>query len=537
MNSTKFWLVIVTAMVVYLAAPLVSSATLPQGVPPPPLFVPDQVLVAFHPNTAASVMAQAHSSAGAAVTESLGAIGAQIVTVPPGTVLERVATYRSNPSVRYAEPNYLRPLILPDEGQDPPPSLGGLGIDYLAEQWALNNTGQPLVDPDTGAVGALNGTPDADIDAPEGWDVSMGSPAVTIAILDTGVECTHVDLMNKCVDVQNFSQSNTTDDLLGHGTHVAGIAAANTNNNVGVAGVGWNSSIASLKVCYEYPSESIPLFGLCTTAASAAAITHAADNGYQVISMSYGSDPNPYAPSQVEQDAVNYAWNQGVVLVAAAGNDYAPDKVYPAAFTNVIAVAASDWHDNLAYFSTFGPWVSVAAPGRNVFSTYPNAGCGLAANDPEGCYTWLSGTSMAAPHVAGLAALVWAAQPGVGAAGVRSAIESTADRTGALGQNFLAWTQHGRVNVFSALTGNGPPPSSINLTATGYKVKGLQKADLTWTGASAAVNISRDGVNIASGVTNGSYTDNIDLKGTGSYTYRVCEIDSGSCSNEATVSF
>jgi thermitase len=186
---------------------------------------------------------------------------------------------------------------------------------------------------------------------------------------------------------------------------------------------------------------------------------YAADHGYKVINMSYAGPES----SQTEASAANYAWGKGVVLVAAAANAYEQTPMYPAAYPEVMAVAATDWFDNLAGFSNFGSnWVSVAAPGYYVFSALPNAACGIPANDPLGCYGWLSGTSMASPHVAGAAALVWA-KLGAGATPqqVRAAIESGADKTGALGQNFLAWTQHGRLNVYGALNGGPPPPTTV----------------------------------------------------------------------------
>lgn len=533
--------------VLLLSAAAVAAAGLPAGVAAPPRFAPDRVLVAFKPGTPAAAIAEAHAAAGSQVVKTFDAIGVQLLAVPAGSVTAKLALYQRNPNVRYAEPNLYRVLVLPAEGKDPPPPLG-LGIDYFQQQWGLNNTAQALYDPETGANVA--GTAGADIEAPTAWDLSTGSPGVKIAILDTGVECTHVDLAGKCVEQRNFTISSTAGDLLGHGTHVAGIAAANTDNGRGVAGVGWHTTVGSLKVCREYPSETFPLLGLCEVADSVEGLLHAADpdgdpntaDAYHVANMSYGSDPDPYAPSQAEADAIAYAWNRGVVLVAAAGNDYAPTPTYPAAFPQVISVAATDRHDNLAYFSTFGSsWVSVAAPGLNIFSSYPNAGCGLPANDPEGCYAWLSGTSMASPHVAGVAALVWARYPGIDNAQVRSYIESSADRQGALGQNFGAWVRFGRLNAYRALAADAPPPPpppSLSLTAVGYKVRGLQKADLTWSGAaSASVDIYRNGTVIAVTANDGFHTDEINRNGNGAYIYKVCETGTATCSNEATVSF
>jgi len=526
------------AMAMTLLFSLDSHAQPPTLPPDLPRFAPDKLLVAFKPGTSGAEIATVHAAAGARLLKALDAIGVQVLEVPAGTVEEKIALYQHNPNVRYAEPNYYRPLILPNEGQDPAPPLG-LGIDYLAQQWGLHNSAQALYDPDTGAN--IQGTADADMDAPEGWDLSTGDTSVKVAILDTGVECSHVDLLGKCIEQQNFTISSNALDQLGHGTHVAGIIAANSDNNKGIAGVGWDTTIGSLKVCREYPSELLPLLGMCDVADSVEGILYAADHGYQVINMSYGSDPDPYSPSQAEADAISYAWNQGVVLVAAAGNDYADTPSYPAAFPEVIAVAASDRHDNLASFSTFGSsWVSVLAPGHNIFSTYPNAGCGLPLDDPDGCYTWLSGTSMAAPHVAGLAALVWAVHGG-GPANVRAIIENSADTTGALGQNLGAWVQHGRVNLYNALADTPPPPppsGNISLSATGYKIKGTQYADLSWSGAdSGSVDVYRDGVALVTIPNSGSYTDPINNKGGGTYSYQVCEAGTSTCSASTQVVF
>ena len=520
------------------AQPHTHAGDLPAGVTPPPRFAPDQLLVAFRPGTPGADIAQAHAAAGAQVIKRFDAIGVHFLRIPSGAVEATAALYERNPNVRYAEPNFHRPLILPTEGRDPMLPTG-LGTEYLTLQWGINNTGQPLYDSASGAN--VTGTLDADIDAPEAWDLSRSNDGIKIAILDSGVECTHVDLLGKCVEQQNFTASTTTADVIGHGTHVAGIAAANTNNGKGTAGVGWNAKIGSLKVCHEWPSESFPLLGMCDVADSVAGLIHAANNGYRVANMSYGSDPDPYSPSQAEADAIKYAWSKGVVLVAAAGNDYASTRHYPAAFPEVISVAATDRHDNLAYFSSFGSsWVSVAAPGHDILSAYPNAGCGIPADDPEGCYNWLSGTSMASPHVAGVAALVLTHYPGITNTQARAHIENTANAQGALGQNFRAWVRYGRVNAHLALTADNPPPppASITLTATGYKVKGQQKADLQWTVTTAAtMSILRNGAVIANEPNDGTYTDPINRTGGGSYTYKVCEAGTAVCSNEATVTF
>jgi thermitase len=409
-----------------------------------PSSVPGQVVVGFQPGAAGQARAEAHRQAGATPQRVIAAIDAAIVQVPVGREAAAIAAYESNPNVRYAEPNYLRLLRIPNEGNDPP-----LGIDYFTEQYGLNNFGQGLYyDSYTGETGVITGAVDADIDAPEAWDLDTGSPAVIVAVLDSGVDCLHADLIGKCIDEQNLGPSTTPDDLIGHGTHVAGIIGAQGDNGIGIAGVSWHTSIAALKVCYEYNDWLYGLIGLCDSAASADGITYAANMGYQVINMSYAGPSG----SQAEADAAAYAWSRGTLLIAAAGNAYERAPVYPANFPNVVAVAATDWYDNLASFSNFGSWVSLAAPGYNTFSTLPHALCGISQSDPEGCYGWMSGTSMASPTVAGAAALVWSYMGGAASnASVLLALESGADATGALGQNMLAWTAHGRLNLRGAL--------------------------------------------------------------------------------------
>jgi thermitase len=422
-----------------------------------PAYVADQVVVAFQPGTPANAIADAHRQAGANPIKRLDAIGVEIARIGSGSAIAAAAAYARNPNVRYAEPNYLRLMILPDEGQDPNPPFG-LGIDYLAEQYYLHNTGQNFYyDEFTGEPGAITASVDADIDASEAWDLHTGSSATTVAVLDSGVDCGHADLLNKCVEKINLGPSDSPDDLIGHGTLVASIIGANTNNDIGIAGVSWDTSIASIKVCYEYFDIFFGLLGLCDAAASAEGMIHAADMGYQVVNMSYAG----VQPSQAESDAAAYAWSQGVVLVAAAANSYSRTEMYPAAFPNVIGVAATDWFDNLAGFSSFGPWVSLAAPGARIFAAFPHAACGLPESDPDGCYGWADGTSFSSPIVAGSAALLWS-YLGSGATNnqVRSALETNADTVGTHGQNMLAWTQNGRLNLRAALenAGGGTPP-------------------------------------------------------------------------------
>ncbi|WP_341501947.1 S8 family serine peptidase [Gallaecimonas sp. GXIMD4217] len=490
---------------------------------PPPAFAPDRLLVRFEPGTPAADMAAAHRRAGGHLLRTIPGIEVQLVQVPAGAVLERVERYRQNPNVRYAEPDYYRVMGLPDEGQDPP---GGLGLDYFEQQWGLNNNGQLLADPETGAT-TLVGTPNADIDAPEGWDISTGSSAVKIAILDTGIDCTTLEFAAvpgdgaKCVEQMNFvgDYTATTDDVVAHGSHVAGIAAARTDNDIGVAGVGWQSRVGNLKACFEYLYDLAPplgiyvYLGVCPVSSSAAAIIHAADHGYHVINMSYASDQvdeqgnpanSPPPQPNTETAALDYAWDRGLVLVAAAGNAATSDLVYPAAHDKVIATGATERNDDRASFSSFGDWVSLMAPGENILSTVPNELCVFYSEitgepfDPASdvCLDWYSGTSMASPHVAGAAALVWAHRFGdqlgnvatcQDSAGtpcnqaIRDALEQGADAFGALGQNYSAWSQHGRLNLAGALGQAAPPAGPPSApTGLGASDNGDGSAALAW---------------------------------------------------------
>lgn len=571
---------------------------------PPPAYAPDRVLVKFKPGLAESEVAALARQSGDRHLRSIPGLDVHVLEVPAGSVLDRVALYQRNPNVLYAEPDFYRILIEPNEGTDPPPP-DGTGNDHFSDQWALNNTGQfhAISDPDDGIV-EVRGSSDADIDAPQAWDITTGSAAVKIGILDTGVDCR--DGANplgslefsagKCVEQVNFvAEEENLLDYIGHGSHVAGIAAAATNNGIGVAGVGWNSSVGSLKTCFSYKYYPYPelepwcgcyvYIGVCPVSASATAIQYAADNDYHVINMSYASDefdvngePVSYGNySQTEADAVANAWASGVVLVAAAGNEGTDTQLYPAAYPEVIAVAATDHDDNVPDFSSFGSsWVSLMAPGENILSTVPNDFCIFYADilglvfDPNSdvCLDWYSGTSMASPHVAGAAALVWAhlfsaslADPGscTDADGitpcnqaVRNRLESGADTAGALGQNMLAWSMHGRLNVQAALLAGAeppvlpaedPPPPPGGFTAVAGDDSGNGVALLSWSYGvdPGAFEVKRDSIHPKNGrVTEtvfktlaGGVRDDMDDPPEGLYRYSLRALDGGQASDWA----
>ena len=454
-------------LVVVLTLLFGSQAALSQSPPRHRLsrFADDTVLVRFNPGAAAAEIARAHADAQGSVVRSFDVIGVKVIRVPKGSATSAVERYQRNPNVEFADLNYQRTIFLPSttEGAEP-----GLGVaNNFDEQYGLHNTGQAFgasADPvwNTLIYPTYKGSSGADINAPEAWAITHGSSTVGIAVLDTGIACDHLDLAGKCIEEVNFvtEHGSSLEDEFGHGTHVAGIAAATTDNGIGIAGVGRNTRVGSLKTCWEDYSQFFVVVGQCDDDDIIEAINYAADETftdgspkYKVISMSFAG---PVVSSSVEV-AVDYAWSKGLVLVAGAGNDYTQDILYPAAFTNVIGVGSTDFHDNLSAFSTFGPWVSVLAPGTAILSTVPGGFCGQPVGEPSDCYDYKSGTSMSTPHVSGLAALLWAENPGASNGQIRSLIESGADDTGAMGQNMLAWSAHGRINMAASLGSTAEP--------------------------------------------------------------------------------
>ena len=380
------------------------------------LYAPERILVRFKPGVDTATIAALHRAQGAVVIREIPQIGVQVLRVPANQVLAKVAAYSRNPNVLYAEPDYTAQV------------LGDPNDEYFPKQWGLDNDGQAYKDGQSGMV-------DADIDAPEAWDIITGTAEIRIAILDTGIDQDHPDLDDKLVGNVNFTDSDTVDDLYGHGTHVAGIAAAETNNTEGVAGVGYTSSLLNVKVLNDD--------GMGYYSWIADGIVWATDNGAKVINMSLGGKRK----SSTLEDAVNYAWSKGVVLAAAAGNDGNPSPLYPAKYVNCIAVAATDSNDQKASFSQWGDWVDVAAPGVDIFSTFPNHPYKIGKSLS---YDFGSGTSMSTPFVSGLAALVWATEYGTSNSAVRDQIEATCDAIPGTGEYWI----HGRINACNAVGGS-----------------------------------------------------------------------------------
>jgi thermitase len=296
-----------------------------------------------------------------------------------------------------------------------------LWVDYVEEDYEVKAfvvPNDPLYDDQWGLE---------KISADQAWDLNKGSGEVNIAILDTGINKNNDDLKDKVTTSVNCTDSSCapyeSSDPYGHGTHVAGIVAASTDNGVGVAGVTWEGGLMSVKVLGDSGE------GYYSWVADG--IVWAADHGADVINLSLGGRYTSFTLKR----AVDYAWDRGVVIVAAAGNDGSSRPVYPAYYKDVVSVAAVDENDNKADFSNYGYWVDVAAPGVSILSAYKDS------------YEYFSGTSMATPFVTGVAALVLSQNPQDGNLQVIDQIESTADAVGGTGN----YWEFGRVNACKAI--------------------------------------------------------------------------------------
>ena len=439
---------------------------------------PGRLIVKFRPGAGTPNRDGAHRAAGAVAAEPLALPNTALVQVAPNAVDRALAAYRARPDVASVQPDYVRRATeLPND-----PSIGS---QY--------------------GVGRIN--------APAAWDRSKSDPSVRIAILDTGVFSRsstwegpdgfgHRDVRDKILAEHNFTDSDYgADDIYDHGTMMAGIAAAATNNDVGVAGIGYNATLLNGKVLGDDGSgyDSDILEG----------IVWAADHGAKVISMSLGV-PGPCTP--LYQEAIDYAWSKGAVVVAAAGNGGNdgigdPQAETPASCERVLAVAATDQNDVRAGFSNFGTGVDLAAPGVGILST-----------DFEGRYSTVNGTSPATPHVAGVAALVWATQYGTSPQGVLygadprlivDRLTSTAARIDGTGS---LWT-YGRLDAAAAVGATGPTQADPPIpTPTPSPTPTLVP---TPSPTPVVACSPRPRVDVTSGAANGALTVTIGATGTG----------------------
>jgi hypothetical protein len=275
------------------------------------------------------------------------------------------------------------------------------------------------------------------IEADWAWNATLGNSSVLVAIIDSGIDYTHPDLTANYVMGGFDWVNNDTDpmDDYGHGTRVAGVAAAVINNEIGIAG------LAQVKIMAE---KVLDRQGEGFVDQLANGIYHATNQGAKIISISLSTPENC---SQL-YDAVKYAYEKNVLLVAAAGNQANNTKRYPAAYDEVIAVASTDENDQKAYSSNYGDWIELAAPGVYILTTVRGGG-----------YDYWSGTSYACPHVSGLAALLWSEFPNATRDWIRNRLRETTDDLGDTG--FDEYYGYGRINARKAIYGTSP---AINYT-------------------------------------------------------------------------
>jgi len=374
------------------------------------------LLVKFRSEVSESEQDQIHRGTGAQKVERLHLARTSRVQVRESDVARALAAYRENPAVEYVVPDLImRALLIPND-----PRFG--------EQWGM-----------------------AKINAPASWDITTSSLDTRVAILDCGVYDSassyispdgnpgHPDVRDKVVSRINFTTAPDADDFCNHGTHVAGIAAASTNNGIGVTGVGYDASVVNVKVLGDNGSGT---FGWVINGILWAAGCDEDSCGSrraEIINMSLGATG---ACDPLVQSAIDKAWAQGLVIVAAAGNSGASGAITPANCNNVVGVAASDQNDAKASFSNFGSGVDVAAPGVSILST-----------NFVGGYSSFNGTSMASPHVAGLAALIWTTSHNTSNNNVVNRILQSANANAPAGSTF------GRIDAYASVASDSPIPT------------------------------------------------------------------------------
>jgi subtilisin family serine protease len=381
-------------------------------------FVPGDIVIIAHNAEALPALLSDLADGGFAIRSRIPELGAAVLGVEPGQETSTIDLLRADPRIEVAERDaLLSTLTVPN---DP---------IYKEFQWNTRKIGMESV-----------------------WDVTTGSPDVIVAVLDTGVDAGHPDLDGNVAGGYDFvhDDADASDDS-SHGTHVAGVIAAVGDNNEGTAGIGWQTRILPVKVLDEK--------GLGPDAAVSRGIIYAVENKAKVINLSSGT---PFQ-SRLLDEAVKYAERRGVMVVAAAGNtgDKGNEVIYPAAYPTVMAVGATDEKDNAPAFSQRQPYVSIAAPGVDI----PGPAWREGGNGP---YILNTGTSAAAPHVSGVAALLLAIKPDQSPADLRTLITSTADLTNPRSKE--AFLGAGRINAMRAVSTLKPVPvptrPAIRPTAT-----------------------------------------------------------------------
>jgi thermitase len=478
--------------------------------------VPGELIVGFRASAQRGVMRRANGRVGARVSQRFPAFRMQLVKLPRGlAVSDAVRAYRRDPAVAFAEPNYLRyPTVVPTDA-------------LFSDLWALNNTAHAHAVSDANGdetATPRSGTLDADIDAPEAWDVQTGSGTV-VAVIDSGFDVSHPDLSGQLWtnpgetpgddvdndgnghvdDVNGWDFADDDETLLGstpfsgfdHGTHTAGTIAAALDSTTGVVGVCPGCKVMALKIARDSD-------GGLDLSAEIAALAYAKSKGAKIANMSLGGP----SWSMAEREAIRLS---GLLAIVSAGNDSLDNDMallsdlntdgeadilspaYPAAFTlsNILTVGASNDHDENAYSTechttfavsrplcAFTNWghdsVDVSAPGADITSTVPGA-------------TWETwdGTSMAAPHVSGIAALVLAQNPTFSVAQLKNAVMRSVEKPASLKTMYF--------NAAPGLTGPAGATRTGSFTRTSGRVNALAALTASTTNATPLTDGNVDG--------------------------------------------
>lgn len=421
--------------------------------------MPDRVIIKFKSNATAAEKQAIKDDLRAQTRKNFGRIKAELLDIEGISVEEAINRYKHHGKVEYIEPDYIvEALEIPDDV-------------FFDQLWGMVNTGQ------------TGGTADADIDADMAWEVGTGSHSVLVGVIDTGIDYNHTDLAantwtnpgeiagngidddgNGFVDdIKGWDFYNDDNDPIddhGHGTHCSGTIGAVGNNGIGVAGVNWNVSIAGIKFLSSGGSGS--------TSDAIDGINYGITIGCKVLSNSWGGGGYSLALEEAIQDA----YDAGILFVAAAGNSSSDNDItphYPSSYdvNNVVAVASTDHNDNLSGFSCYGlTSVDLGAPGSDIYSTLPG-----------NSYGYLSGTSMATPHVAGVAALIWSLYPGMTVDLVKARLLDMADPIPALAGKCVSGA---RLNAFMSIAepDSTPPDAITDLAAFD---PGSNTMTLSWT--------------------------------------------------------
>lgn len=435
--------------------------------PPAERYVPDEIIVKFKPGVPQEKISETYQKEQITQEKYRSPFADfRVLKIPTGkTVEEMVYRFQKNPLVDYAEPNSIASAFMVPN--DP----------YYQYQWHLDNP----------AYGGIQ--------MEEAWNITSGNSTIVAAIVDTGIAYENYgtkykiapdltstnfwvnsdeiagngidDDSNGYIDDRNGwdfinSDAHPNDDN-SHGTHVAGTVAQSTNNNTGVAGIAFNTSLMPVKVLDKNGS------GTAQTLADG--VYYAANNGAKIINMSLGWPPG-YDPGTTVHNAITYAYNQEVTLVAATGNDNASTISYPAKYSEVIAVGATRYDENRAPYSNYGEGIDVVAPGGdtaidqngdgNADGVLQNTFNPTSKNPSDFGYYFFQGTSMATPHVVGVAALILAQNPSFTPDQVRQRLQTTAEDKGAAG-----WDQYYGWGIVDAYTALSYSPVAISITTDG----------------------------------------------------------------------